>query len=306
MFARRTSLHAPADGARNRGLPNTKGRWYHGDMPILSIQSRVTSGYVGNAAATPVLQRVGRTVWPIDTVVFSNHPAHGRYRGGVRPAAEIETLVDGLDTRGLLAGCVAVLSGYLGAAAGPVVLDAVARVRAANPRAVWGCDPVMGDDGEFYVGDGIAAFFSDRAVPAADIITPNTFEAGILSGMAIETPDEAIRAARHLLTMGPRIVVITGIRSGASIACVVATACGVWRVDAPVIDVAAQGAGDTLTALFLGHYLDSGDVATALARAVSGVHAVLAATASTGTDELALIAALDSAVCPPQIFPARP
>jgi pyridoxine kinase len=275
-------------------------------MPILSIQSRVTSGYVGNAAATPVLQRLGRTVWPIDTVVFSNHPAHGRYRGGVRPAAEIEALVAGLDARGLLAGCAAVLSGYLGAvAAGPAIRDAAVLVRAANPKAVWCCDPVMGDDGEFYVGDDIAAFFRDQAVPAADIVTPNVFEAGFLSGTTIVTPDDAIGAARRLLAMGPRIVVITGLRSGASIACVAATADGVWRVDAPVLDVAAQGAGDTFTALFLGQFLESGDVATALSRAASGVHAVLAATARTGADELALIAALDAAVRPPRMFPAR-
>ncbi len=280
--------------------------WYNGDMPILSIQSRVTSGYVGNAAATPVLQRLGHTVWPIDTVAFSNHPAHGSYRGGLRPVAEIAALVDGLDARGLLAGCAAVLSGFLGAAAvGPVVLDAAARVRAANPKAVWCCDPVMGDNGEFYVDRDIAAFFRDRAVPAADIVIPNAFEAAFLSGIEIGSVDDAVGAVRNLLTRGPRIAIVTGIRAGNDIACVMATAEGVWRVETPAIDAPSQGAGDTFTALFLGHYLDGGDVAEALSRAVSGVHAVLAATARSGADELALIAALDAAIRPPRMFPAR-
>jgi len=275
-------------------------------MPILSIQSRVTSGHVGNAAATPVLQRLGHTVWPIDTAVFSNHPAHAAFRGGVRPAAEIAALVEGLDARGLLAGCGAVLSGYLGtAAAGPVVLDAVRRVRDANPKALWCCDPVIGDDGEIYVGDGIADLFRDRAVPAADIVTPNAFEAGLLSGVSIGSPADAAGAARRLLAMGPRIVVITGIRTGASIATLAATADGVWQTDTPAIDAPAQGAGDIFSALFLGHYLECGDAANALSRAVSGVHAVLEATAGTGADELMLIAALDAAINPPQIFPAR-
>ncbi len=275
-------------------------------MSILSIQSRVTSGHVGNAAATPVLQRLGHTVWPIDTAVFSNHPAHGGYRGGVRPAAEIEDLVAGLAARGLLAGCAAMLSGYLGAAAaGPVVHDAAKLVRAANPQAVWCCDPVMGDGGKFYVEDGIANLFRDEAVPAADIVTPNVFEAEFLTGGKIESLDDAVGAARNLLAMGPRIAVITGIRSSDSIACIAAAADGVWRVDAPIVEAPAQGAGDTLSALFLGHYLDSGDVATALSCAVSGVHAVLEATGRAGADELALIPALDAAVRPPRIFPAR-
>jgi pyridoxine kinase len=275
-------------------------------MAILSIQSRVTSGYVGNAAATPVLQRLGRTVWPIDTAVFSNHPAHATVRGGIRPAAEIQALVEGLEARGLLAGCVAVLSGYLGSAAiGPVVLDAVRRVRVANPNALWCCDPVIGDNGKTYVKDGIAEFFRDEAIPAADIVTPNVFEAGLLSGTIIGSPSDAAGVARRLLAMGPKIVVITGIRAGNSIVSLAATVDGVWLVDAPLIDAPAQGAGDIFTALFLGDYLDRGDAAGALARAVSGVHGVLEATAASGAEEPSLIAALDAAIHPPQLFPVR-
>jgi len=105
-------------------------------MSILTIQSRVTSGYVGNAAAVPILQRLGHTVWPIDTVNFSNHPAHGSHTGQIRSASEIDALVDGLQQQHLLSRCDAVLSGYLGsAAAGPAVRAAVQRARDANPTA---------------------------------------------------------------------------------------------------------------------------------------------------------------------------
>ena len=142
-------------------------------MSILSIQSRVVSGYVGNAAAVPVLQRLGRTVWPIATVPFSNHPAQGPHTGSTKPPKEIQALVDGLSQRNLLTRCDAVLSGYLGSAnTGPVVLASAKQVRNGNPSALWCCDPVMGDHGQFYVPEDIPPFFRDQALPAADIVFP--------------------------------------------------------------------------------------------------------------------------------------
>ncbi len=269
-------------------------------MAILSIQSRVTSGYVGNAAATPVLQRLGHDVWPIDTVVYSNHPAHGAHTGGARPAREVTALIDGLADRKLLGRCEAVLSGYLGAAAsGPAVLDATARIRAANPTALWCCDPVMGDDGVFYVADGIAEFFRDAALPAADIVTPNAFEAAYLCGREIESTGDAVRAARLLRERGPRVVVVTGLQRGASIGAVAATADGVWHAETPMLQTAAYGAGDVFSALFLGHYLRANDAPDALGLAISGVHAVLRATAEAAADDLHLIDALDVLRDPP-------
>ena len=69
------------------------------------------------------------------------------------------------------------LSGYLGdALTGPVLLDIVERIRAANPRALFCCDPVIGDvDTGSYVTAGIAEFFRERALALADIVTPNRF-----------------------------------------------------------------------------------------------------------------------------------
>ncbi|MBM3523197.1 MAG: pyridoxal kinase, partial [Alphaproteobacteria bacterium] len=143
-------------------------------MNVLSVQSGVVYGHVGNSTAQFCLQRLGHEVWRIDTVRFSNHPGHGGMVGAVTDAAEITTLVDGLAARGWLAGCDAVLSGYLGAAAqGPVLLDVVRRVCEANPAARWLLDPVIGDDGRIFVKPGIPEFMRDQAVPRADILTPN-------------------------------------------------------------------------------------------------------------------------------------
>ena len=151
-------------------------------MKILSIQSRVTSGYVGNAAAVPILQRLGCTVWPVDTVTFSNHPAHGAHTGGIRPAPEIEMLIRGLCNQNLLAQCDAILTGYLGSAnIAPIIIAAVQRIRDANPAALWCCDPVMGDHGQFYVTEDIPRFFRNKALPNSNIILPNAFEAEHLS-----------------------------------------------------------------------------------------------------------------------------
>ena len=166
---------------------------------VLSIQSSVVYGRVGNRAAVPVLERLGHDVWPVDTVAFSNHPAHGTFRGRIVPAAEVRDLVEGLAARGVLARCDAVLSGYLGEpATGAVVEDAVARVRAANPGTLYCCDPVIGEVGRgVYVRAGIPEAFRDRLVPLADIVTPNPFELELLTGVAPTTLDRPRRPPRE-------------------------------------------------------------------------------------------------------------
>jgi len=262
-------------------------------MSILTIQSRVTSGYVGNAAAVPILQRLGRTVWPIDTVNFSNHPAHGSHTGQIRSASEIDALVDGLQQQHLLSRCDAVLSGYLGsAAAGPAVRAAVQRARDANPTAIWCCDPVMGDHGQFYVAEDIPPFFRDQALPHADVVLPNTFEAAHLSGVPVSTATEAAHAARLLLAKGPKTVIVTGVEEDGRMGVVAAEAAGCWSCFAPAIEAPAYGAGDAFTALFVSHYLAENSVSQALGFAVNGIHGILAATAAAGTADLNLIAAL--------------
>src|SRR3954452_7573125 len=170
------------------------------DDGILSIQSWVCYGHVGNSAAVFPLQRLGFEVWAVDTVQFSNHTGYGAWRGRVFEATHIAELIDGIAERGVLGACDAVLSGYMGdAALGEAILDAVRRVKAANPRALYCCDPVIGDVGRgVFVRPGIAEFLRDRAVPAADIVTPNHFELERLVGREVATVEEAIDAAREI------------------------------------------------------------------------------------------------------------
>src|SRR5689334_22535428 len=147
-------------------------------MNLLSIQSHVAYGHAGNSAAVFPLQRMGVEVWPIHTVQFSNHTGYGAWRGRASDAGLIGEIVDGLETRGVLGECDGVLSGYVGAPEiGAAILDAVASVKRANPSARYCCDPVIGDVGKgAFVRAGVAEFMREKAVPAADVVTPNQFE----------------------------------------------------------------------------------------------------------------------------------
>jgi pyridoxine kinase len=158
-------------------------------MNLLSIQSHVVYGHVGNAAAVFPLQRLGVEVWPLHTVQFSNHTGYGDWRGQVFDAGLIRELVAGIAQRGVLGQCDGVLSGYMGGAdTAEAILDAVAAVKRANPAARYCCDPVIGDVGRgVFVRDGIPEFMRAKAVPAADVVTPNQFELDYLSGRASKT-----------------------------------------------------------------------------------------------------------------------
>src|SRR5438046_5985899 len=181
-------------------------------MPtVLSVQSRVAYGHVGNAASVFPLQRRGIEAWALDTVAFSNHTGHGRWRGSIVAAAEIASLFEGIADLGILPRIDAVLSGYLGdAATGPVLLKIVERVRGANPEALFCVDPVIGDvETGSYVTEGIAEFFRDRAIQLADIVTPNHFELEYLTGRRVASLAEAANAAAALRARGPSSARVT-------------------------------------------------------------------------------------------------
>src|SRR5580658_3938641 len=180
---------------------------------VLSIQSRVAYGHVGNAAAVFPLQCLGIEAWALDTVAFSNHTGHGRWRGDVVPAETVATLFEGIAELGVLPSIDAVLSGYIGTAeTGAVLLDIVGRVKAANPQALFCCDPVIGDtDTGSYVRDGVAEFFRDAALALADIVTPNRFELEYLTGQSAGDLREAAEAAAALRTRGPKTVLLTSL-----------------------------------------------------------------------------------------------
>ena len=279
---------------------------------ILSIQSWVAYGHVGNAAAVFPLQRLGAAVWAIHTVQFSNHPGHGQFRGQVLPSALIRDCVEGMDAIGVLSRCDAVLSGYVGdAETGAAILDAARRVKAANPRALWCCDPVMGDEGPgLYVRPGIPEFFRDRALPAADIATPNRFELEWLTGGAARTTDALRAAIARLQALGPRCVMVTSVRTEdtpADAIDLVAAEDGVlWRVRTPLLPAKVSGAGDAISALFLFHRATTGSARAALERAASSIHGVLRATVAAGSSEILSVAAQEEFVAPSRRFVAEP
>jgi len=282
-------------------------------MSILSIQSHVAYGHVGNAAAVFPLQRLGFEVWPVHTVQFSNHPGYGDWRGEVFTADHIGAVIDGIAARGALDACAAVLSGFLGTArVGQVVADTVRRVRAANPTALYLCDPVMGDtDTGLYVHDDIPDFLRTHAVPLADILTPNLFELEQLTACRIATRAEAVAAARGLLALGPKLVVVTSLRHNQTpaeaIDMLAVTPEGAWQVRTPYLplDEPVNGAGDVLAALFLGHYVRTREAPTALADTAASVFAIVSATQTAGTRELQLVAAQANLVAPSRRFPVE-
>lgn len=276
---------------------------------LLSIQSQVVYGHVGNSAAVFPLQRLGVEVWAVNTVQFSNHTGYGAWTGQVFEAGLIADLIDGIAARGVLPRCDGVLSGYMGSAEiGAAILDAVARVRAANPSAHYCCDPVMGDVGRgIFVRPGIPEFMRMQAVPAADVITPNAFELELLSGAAVASRADAVAACGRLHAMGPRTVMVTSLHTSEtpadSIDLLASGPDGRFLVRTPRLDVAPNGAGDIIAALFFLHVKRGAGTAAALSAAASSVFGLLVATEKAHSRELLLVAAQDEFVAPSKVFP---
>jgi len=280
-------------------------------MNVISIQSHVAYGHVGNSAAVFALQRLGIEVWPVHTVQFSNHTGYPDFQGQVFTAEHIARLVDGLEARGALTRCDALLTGYIGdAALGEVVLDAAARLRRANPKALWACDPVMGDHARgLFVREAVPAFMAERALPAADILTPNLFELEILTGQHPQGLSEIHAAAETLLARGPKTVLVTSLAAeGSAVAEMEMLAVsreGAWKVASPRLPMTPNGAGDAAAALFLGFLLKTGSLPDALGKAASAIFEVLQTTLEAGEAELQLVAAQARLEAPRRIFTAQ-
>jgi pyridoxine kinase len=279
-------------------------------MKFLSIQSSVAYGHVGNSAAVFPLQRLGHEVWPVATVQFSNHTGYGAWRGPLLAPDDVADVITGIEERGVLGQLDGVLSGYQGSAAiADVVLDAVARVRAANPRASYTCDPVMGNaTSGCFVHPDIPPILRERVVPAADVITPNQFELGFLTSTEPRTLEEILTSAELARKMGPRTVLVTSVdRAGSpadTIEMLVVNDEGAWSVQTPRLPLKANGSGDVTSALFTAHLLET-DAATALGRTAASVFALLDETLRSGERELRLVAAQDAFVDPPTTFEVR-
>ena len=280
-------------------------------MNLLSIQSHVAYGHVGNASAVFPLQRLGAEVWPVHTVQFSNHTGYGAWRGQVFEAGLVRDVVAGIEERGVLPKCDGVLSGYMGdAAIGEAVLEAAAKVRAANGRAQYCCDPVIGDVGRgVFVRPGIPEFMRDRAVKAADVITPNQFELNYLSGSETTSLANTLQAIDKVHATGPKTILVTSVHiedtPKASIDLIASGAEGKFRLRTPLLEISVNGAGDAIAALFFFHLLKTNSSAVALSNAASSIFGLMKRTKDANSREILLVAAQEEFADPSNLFRAE-
>ena len=280
-------------------------------MKVLSIQSAVAFGHVGNSAAVFPLQRIGVEVLPVYTVNFSNHTGYGAWRGPLIAPDDVAAVIQGIEDRGVFPEIDVVLSGYQGGEGiADVIIDAVARVKKANPDAVCACDPVMGNaKSGCFVAPAIPVLLRERVVPVADILTPNQFELGFLTDTEPGSIDSTLESADMLRARGPRTVLVTSVerpdRAPDTIEMMVVDDAGAWIVQTPLIPMKANGSGDVTAALFTAHYRRTGDAADALARTASSVFDLLSNTFEAGSRELRLVESQEAYAHPRLQFAVR-
>ncbi len=273
-------------------------------MNVLSIQSEVVYGYVGQRAARFALQRLGHDVWAIPSVVLSNHTGYPRVAGNMVPLDLMSGLIDGLQANGMFAHCDAVLSGYLGGPAqAEVVGETVRRVKAANPNALYCLDPVFGDNGRAYAKPGVAEAMARTLLPLADIVTPNAFELSSLTSVPVRDVSEALVAAQRLARP---VVVATSVPSAPDrIGALAVEKDEAWFASTPRLDNAPHGAGDLFAALFLANRLEGRDLRSSLERTTSSVFSVLEKSVAAGSNEMLLLQSHDALLNPPEIAELR-
>jgi len=262
---------------------------------VISIQSEVIYGHVGNAAARFALQRLGHEVWGVPTVLLTSHAAHPGFAGEATSPALLQKLFDGLAAQGRLGEAHGIVSGYLGSPEqAALVADFVRRAKAANPKLIYCLDTAFGDDGRIYARPGVAEAMQNALLPLADIVTPNTFELSVLSGRTVADVASAAAAAQSL---GRPLVVAKSVPVDNRLGALTTIAGNVWVAATPIVARAPRGAGDLFAALFFGHYLNGKLTAEVLDLATRGVYHVLAK--SSGEPEMRLIAEQAALVAPP-------
>ncbi|WP_429042804.1 pyridoxal kinase PdxY [Aeromonas hydrophila] len=274
---------------------------------ILSIQSHVVFGCAGNSAAVFPMRRLGMEVWPINTVQFSNHTQYtAGWQGMTMPAGHISALCEGLSNIEVLAHCDAVLSGYLGSAEqGDEILAVVAAVKAANPAAIYFCDPVMGHPEKgCIVAPGVTRFLTEQALPAADIMAPNLLELETLCDVHLTDLAQTRAAAHQLLARGVKMVLVKHLgraaREPGRFEMLLATPEGDYLIDRPLYEFARQpvGVGDLISALMLANLQAGYDAVSAFERTNAAVDTVLLHTWQADAYELQLIAAQEAFAAP--------
>jgi len=279
---------------------------------LLAIQSHVVFGHAGNSAAVFAMQRIGVNVWPLNTVQFSNHTQYGQWAGEVLPAMQIPELVRGISAIGELANCDAVLSGYLGSAQqGQAILEAVAAVKAANPRALYLCDPVMGHaEKGCVVAPEVTDFLVSEALPRADLVCPNQLELNTFTGRTADTLEECVAMARALLDRGPAMVMVKHLfyrdKNPNDFEMLLATPSETWHLRRPLLAFPRQpvGVGDLTSGLFLSRLLLGDEPVAAFEFTAAAVHEVMLETQACASYELQLVRAQDRIAHPRVRFEA--
>ena len=282
-----------------------------GIMRILSIQSSVSYGHVGNSAAVFPLQRIGVEVMPVFTVCFSNHTGYGAWRGPMLSGDDVRAIVSGIEERGGLEGVDVVLSGYQGGDdIGDAILDAVDRVKRHSPGAIYACDPVLGNAASgCHVAPEVQNLIRDRVVPHADLITPNQFELGFITGTTPDTLDATLDAVDRARDLGPSTVLVTSLerpdRPEGTIEMLAVTGDGAWLVQTPHLPFKVNGSGDVTAALFSAHFARTGDAGDALARTTASVFELLENTLAAESRELRLVESQEAYAHPSMRFDVR-
>jgi pyridoxine kinase len=286
-------------------------------MTVISIQSQVAYGHVGNSAAVFPMQMHGIDVIAVPTTLLSNRPGYPTLRGRVLDAQLVADLLLGVEERGAVDTCEMILSGYLGSAGiAAVVADFVARAKARNPRLAYCCDPVLGDrDRGLFVHADIPPLVRDLLCPVADLITPNHFEFEWLCGTSATTSDHMIAQAKALLARGPSTIVVTSAEledtpPGEIETLAIEPSKGgkgklqAWRVRSPKLPISPSGTGDLFAALLVSARLRGADTPASLGHAASAIFAVLERTAASGAIEMRIVESAGALVDPKHRFEA--
>ena len=279
-------------------------------MTVISIQSQVAWGHVGNSAATFPIQLHGIDVVAVPTTLLSNRPGYPTIRGRVLDVQLVADLLRGIEERGAVESARMILSGYLGSADIAIeVADFVARAKAENLALLYCCDPVLGDrDRGMFVRSDIPPLVRDQLCPLADIITPNHFEFEFLCGTRVTTIDDVIAQASALVARGPATVVITSAELAGTphseIETLAIERTGAWRVRTPRVPISPSGTGDLFAALFVAARVRGLATPEALSHAASGIHGVLVRTAEKRTEEMRIVESAEVMLDPKPRFAA--
>lgn len=280
-------------------------------MRILSIQSAVAYGHVGNSAAVFPLQRMGHDVMPVNTVLFSNHTGYGAWRGPLISGDDVCEVVTGIDERGGLDDTALVISGYQGGSSiGDAILDAVALARSKNPQVLYSCDPVLGNaNSGCFVSPEVQELIRDRVVPHADILTPNQFELGFVTNTNPLSRRDVLDSVKKLQDIGPQIVLVTSVNTPETpedtMQMMAVSPDEAWLISTPKLPMKANGSGDVTAALFASHVASGKSLKEALELTTASVYELLKITHESGERELQLVEAQQGYVSPAQTFTAE-